>query len=455
MRGYDEFLARRGRVERGGFSPVWMPDFLFDFQRLLVDWSLVQGRAGIFADCGMGKTPMQLIWAENVVRHTNKPVLVATPLAVSYQTVEEARKFGIEAVRVSDGRVRSGARVVVTNYQRLHHFDPVDFGGMVADESSVLKNFNGVTKALITDFMTRLPYRLLCTATAAPNDYIELGTSSEALGELGHMDMLSRFFRNDRQNADVRRSRGQTAQWRFKGHAEEPFWRWVSSWGRAIRKPSDYGFEDDGFVLPPLMEVEHVVEAKTVREGWLFDMPAITLPEQREERRRTIPERCDKVAGLVDHEDQALVWCHLNAEGDRLTQDIPGAVQVSGSDEDEAKEERLLAFAHGQIRVLVTKPKIGAWGLNLQNCAHTVTFPSHSYEQYYQSVRRFWRFGQKRPVTVDIVLSEAEERVLQNLQRKSKQADQMFSALLRHMQDAMMIREANPFTTKERVPSWL
>jgi hypothetical protein len=229
----------------------------------------------------------------------------------------------------------------------------------------------------------------------------------------------------------------------------------VSSWARAIRHPSDYGFPDDGFKLPALYEVEHIVGAKSVRDGWLFDMPAVTMEEQREERRRTIPERCDKVCGLVSHGDPALVWCHLNAEGDRLERDIPGAVQVSGSDEDEVKEERLMAFAHGEIRVLVTKPKIGAWGLNLQNCAHTVTFPSHSYEHYYQSVRRFWRFGQKRPVTVDIVVAESEDRVLKNLQRKSAQADRMFASLVRYMQDTLSIRPTNDFTKREVVPSWL
>ena len=321
--------------EFGGFDPVWMPDFLFDFQSALVEWAIRKGRAAIFADCGLGKTPMQLVWAENVVRKTNRPVLIATPLAVSHQVVREAEKFGVDCVRVVDGNIPDGARVIVTNYERVDRFDPAQFSGMVCDESSILKNFDGVRRKVVTEFMRMLPHRLLCTATAAPNDYIELGTSSEALGELGHMDMLSRFFRNAQNNASHRIGhntrfihREPGSVWRFKGHAEEPFWRWVCSWARALRRPSDLGFSDERFELPPLEEVEHVVESRSTREGMLFNLPAIGLHEQREERRRTIAERCERVADLVTGPDQALVWCHLNPEGDLLAKSIDGAVQV-------------------------------------------------------------------------------------------------------------------------------
>lgn len=456
---YAAFLEGKAQAADGhGFRPVSVPDFLFGFQRELVEWSVLRGRGAIFADCGLGKTPMQLVWAKNVVRHTNKPVLIATPLAVSYQLLEEAEKFGIEAERVTDGRVGSGARIVVTNYERLERFDVADFAGMVCDESSILKNFNGATKAIITEFMRVLPYRLLCTATAAPNDYVELGTSSEALGELGYMDMLSRFFRNDNNNASGdRRFYGKAATWRFKGHAEAPFWRWVSSWSRAVRKPSDMGYPDDGFVLPELTEREHVMEANEPAPGMLFDLPAVTLHEQRQERRRTIRQRCETVAGLVDHSDQALVWCNLNDEGALLADMIDGAVEVAGSDSDEAKEERLLAFAHGEVRCLVTKPKIGAWGLNLQKCAHVTFFPTHSYEQYYQGVRRCWRFGQERPVTVDIVATTGEKRVMDNLRRKAKQADRMFEALVEHMNDALKIERGGyrQYTNPVETPAWL
>lgn len=458
MQQYEEFLAEKAQIgTMGGFDPVFMPDFLFPFQEDLTRWTVEKGRGGIFADCGLGKTPMQLVWAQNVVEHTNRPVLIATPLAVSYQLLEEAAKFDIEAVRVVTGKVPKGARIVVTNYERVERFDSKDFAGMVCDESSILKNFNGARKAEVTEFMRTLHYRLLCTATAAPNDYIELGTSSEALGELGYMDMLHRFFKHDgfvgRGGGTVF---GKKTDWRFKGHAEDAFWQWVSSWARAIRKPSDYGYEDGDFILPELIEQEHIVEAKTVRDGWLFDTPAITLAEQREERRRTLTERCEAVAELVEHSDQALVWCHLNDEGDRLTHLIDGAKQVKGAHEDDVKEERLMAFAHGDLRVLVTKPKIGAWGLNLQRCAHVTSFPSHSYEQYYQGVRRCWRFGQKREVTVDTVATEGERRVIENRKRKAIQADKMFAALLEHMTDALQIdRTTHDPKTETEIPSWL
>jgi hypothetical protein len=286
---------------------------------------------------------------------------------------------------------------------------------------------------------------------------------------MGHMDMLGRFFRNVDNATTVRNAHqfrykhkdradafhGKASFWRFKGHAEEPFWRWVCSWARAMRRPSDLGFDDARFVLPPLEEHEHVVTARTLRDGMLFAMPAVGLHEQREERRRTIEERCEKAAELATHGDQALVWCHLNEEGDRLERLIPGAVQVAGSDSDDAKEERLLAFASGEVRALVTKPKIGAWGLNLQRCAHITFFPSHSYEQYYQGVRRCYRFGQDRSVRVDVIATDGERGVMENLRRKAEQADRMFSALVAHMNDALRIDRESEFINSPEVPSWL
>lgn len=460
---YAEFLHSKTQLARGaGFDPVWIPDFLFDFQKQLVEWAVLRGKAALFADCGLGKTPMQLVWAENVVRQTNRRVLIITPLAVSHQTLAEAAKFGIECHRSIQGELHDG--INVTNYERLHYFRPEDFAGVVCDESSILKSFDGKRRGEITEFMRKLPYRLLATATAAPNDYIELGTSSEALGELGHMDMLGRFFKNDQNTIKpmVYRHHGQNfakldegAKWRFKGHAELAFWRWVSSWARAIRKPSDFGFNDGAFILPPLNEVDHLVDTKTIAAGMLFSLPAVGLKEQREERRRTIEERCEKAAQLVQHDQPAMVWCHLNDEGDLLEKLIPDAVQISGQDSDEAKEEKFIAFINGQSRVLVTKPKIGAWGLNLQHCAHVTFFPSHSYEQYYQGIRRCWRFGQKRPVTVDIVTTEGEKSVMKNLQRKAVAADQMFDRLVEHMSESQTIERDIKFTKQEAIPSWL
>lgn len=454
---YHDFLERKAQVgTRDGFRPSWLPDFLFGFQAALEEWAIETGRSALLADCGMGKTALELVWAENVARHTNGRVLLLNPLAVSHQTVREGEKFGIEVKRSASGVFPSTARIVVTNYERLHRFDPNDFVAVACDESSILKSFDGVLRGMITAFMRKMRYRLLCTATAAPNDYTELGTSSEALGYLGYVDMLNRFFKNDLNNSSTGRGYlGKSNAWRFKGHAEEPFWRWVCSWARAIRRPSDLGFPDDGFVLPPLTQREHVVASSTAPEGMLFALPAANLQEQREERRRTIRERCEKVAELVDHDQPALVWCHMNDEGDLLERLIPDAIQVSGADRDEVKEERLLAFQAGEARVLITKPKIGAWGLNFQHCAHVTFFPSHSFEQFYQGVRRCWRFGQRREVVVDVVTTDGEVGVVENQQRKAARADRMFDRLVALMNEQLRVERDDRFIQPERVPAWL
>lgn len=462
---YAAFIERKAQLgDMAGFEPVWVPPFLFDFQQALVGWAIRKGRGAIFADCGLGKTPMALTWAENVVRHTNRPILNIAPLAVTHQTLREAAKFGIEAHISTDGKVWPG--INITNYERLHHFDPNDFAGAVCDESAILKSFDGVRRQEITDFMRKLPFRLLCTATAAPNEYIELGTSSEALGYLGHMDMLTRFFKNNQGNSikpAVYRHGGKkfaqlddNAKWRFKGHAEEPFWRWVCGWARAARKPSDLGFEDGDFVLPPLVERQHMVDAKSLPSGMLFALPAVGLSEQRDERRRTIEERCAKAADLVNRTGQpATVWCHLNDEGDMLENMIPDSVQVSGADSEEAKEEKFLAFIDGKARVLVTKGRVGGWGLNFQHCAHSVSFPTHSFEEYYQTIRRFYRFGQTREVVAEMITTEGEKSVLANLQRKATAADKMFADLTAFMHDAINIDRSLNMTQAQEIPTWL
>ena len=463
---YDAFLdAKRQKNTGHGFDPIHIPDHLFGFQRDLVSWAIRQGRGAIFADCGLGKTPMELAWAENVHHHTGKPVLLLTPLAVGFQIVGEAHKFGHDAALSRDGK--PSAPITVTNYEQAHKYDPALFGGVVCDESSAIKAFDGTTRATVTELMREMPYRLLGTATAAPNDYLELGTSSEALGELGYMDMLGRFFKNDQKTSTHRPMRGKgaaghqntlKADWsggyRFKGWAEEPFWRWVSSWARAIRKPSDYGYDDDGFRLPPLREVLHVVESSEQRDDQLFDTVAIGLAEERAELRRSLPDRCEKAAELLA-DGVGVAWCQLNDESAMLTRLIDGAVEVSGSDSPEAKEEKLRAFTDGEVRVLVTKPSIGAWGLNWQHAHHMTYFPSHSYEQLYQAERRMWRFGQQHEVTVDVVASKGLANVLASLQRKSQQADRMFDALLRHMTDALRIERHTDHTTRIEVPTWL
>ena len=462
MSSYNDFLAAKSQHNTGhGFEPTSLPDHLFGFQRELTEWAIRQGRGALFADCGLGKTPMELAWAQNVHEHTGKPVLLLTPLAVGFQIVREAAKFGHDAAMSRDGR--PAAAITVSNYEQAAKFSPADFGGVVCDESSAIKAFDGTTRAVVTELMREMPYRLLGTATAAPNDYLELGTSSEALGELGYMDMLGRFFISDQRtsthrplgkNVDGKNAHGSMGVYRFKGHAEEPFWRWVSSWARAIRRPSDYGFSDDGFQLPALREVLHVVDSSTPRDDMLFDAPAIGLAEERAEMRRSLPDRCEKAASLLADAESGVAWCHLNDESTLLVRMIDGAVEVRGSDSPDEKEEKLRAFSDGEIRVLVTKPSIGAWGLNWQHCHRMTYFVSHSYEQYYQAVRRSWRFGQTQPVTVDVIASKATEAILDNLQRKSRQADRMFDALLTHMSDALKIERRKNYTNRIEVPSW-
>lgn len=449
---YIDFLSSKQQVDGDhGFDPSFLPDWLFDYQAALVRWACRKGRAAIFADCGMGKTPMQLVWGENMRMHTGKPTLALTPLAVSYQTVGEAERFGIEAVRSSGGKPQAG--IVVTNYERLHHFNPDDFGGVICDESSILKNFDGATKAAVTEFMRTIPYRLLCTATAAPNDYHELGTSSEALGYLGYQDMLSRFFKEDIIKDYL--GWGRKA-YRFRGHAEEPFWRWVCSWARACRKPSDLGFDDGRLVLPPLREHEVIVQSSKTRPGMLFSLPAESLQDQRQERRITLEDRCEEAARIVGRHDAAsVVWCHLNDEADLLERLIPDCRQVSGSQSEDEKEEILLAFQRGELKRLVTKPKIGCFGLNWQHCHSVVTFASHSWEQYYQAVRRCWRFGQTQPVDVHVIATEGEVGVLSNLRRKANAADRMFESLVRHMGNALAVDHRRTFPHSERIPKWL
>lgn len=453
LQSYDEFL--RAKMHEGandGFEPRFMPSQLFDFQRAMAGYAIEKGRAALFEDCGLGKTVQFLTWAQNVVEHTNRPVLIIAPFAVSTQIVREARKFDIEASRSIDGSLP--CKIVVTNYERLAAFNPADFAGVVCDESSILKSFDGARRAEITDFMRKVPYRLLATATAAPNDYIELGTSSEALGYMGYMDMLNRFFRNDQNNSATRRMYGEAPKWRFKGHAETPFWRWVCSWARAMRKPSDLGFDDGRFILPPLIENQHLVEADSLPNGMLFNLPAATLPEQREEKKRTIKVRCERAAEIASHDRPAIVWCQFNEEADLLEKIIPGAKQVAGSQSDDVKEGRLMGFVDGDFRVLVTKARIAAMGLNFQHCAHVIDFPSHSYEQYYQGVRRCWRFGQLQEVLVDTVMTEGERKIIENRQRKAMQAEAMFDNLISEMNNAMAVDTAKAFDKAMEIPAW-
>lgn len=455
MSKIDEFLNKKQSYgANSGFVPYHLPDALFDFQKHLTDWAIRKGRAAVFADCGMGKTLIQLVWADNVVRHTNRPVLVLTPLAVSGQTLTEAHKFGIEAHIAQPGKL--GPAIQITNYEKLHLFDAADYAGVVADESSILKNFNGTRKAEITEFMRVVPYRSLFTATAAPNDWEELGTSSEALGYLGYMDMLKKFFTNKTNSAANRTFQHSRDKFYLRPYAEKDFWRWVTSWSRAARMPSDLGFADNGFVLPPMIENDIEVQATRPTTGMLFDMEATDFFEEREAISRTVAERCEMAAERVAMHDISVVWCHLDAEANLLKKIIPNSVEVSGSDSPEKKEEAANWFVNGQEqkRVLISKPRIYGFGMNFQHCAHAVYFPTHSYEQYYQATRRIWRFGQNKPVVIDRVYTNGGKRMLESIDRKEKQAAKMFGELVKHINDELHLK--NTYTHKKvSVPQWL
>lgn len=419
---YESFIQnKRHTIGDFGFDPKFIPDIAFDFQKYIIEKSVRKGRIAVFADTGLGKTLIQLSIAKNIIEHTNKKVLILTPLAVAFQFISEAEKIGIDDIEYSkDGKHTK--KIVLCNYERLHYFAPDDFIGVILDESSILKNFDGAIKTKITSFMTKIPYRYLSTATPAPNDYHEFGTSSEALGYLPYMDMLQRFFRNNENNI---RPQELGNKWYLKPHAKNDFFSWVSEWAIFIKTPNDLGFDGSRHVLPELKEQIH--EVKNINNWVINDQimlingNARTMSEVAEENKNTINERCQKAVELANGKT-SVYWCHLNPEGDLLSKLDNDAIQIKGGDSIEKKEEILINFAKGNIKRLITKPKITSFGLNWQHCNHTVYFPTWSYEQYYQAIRRFWRFGQKNEVNVDLVASDGQERVLEALRYKTKKA---------------------------------
>lgn len=427
---YDQFIERKSQLSGNfGFDPIYMPDMLFDFQKHLVEWAMKKGRGAIFADTGLGKTLIQLTLAENIVRKTNKNVLILTPLAVAFQFILEAKNIDMSDIEYSkDGKYKT--KIVITNYERLHYFDSNDFEAVILDESSILKNFDGATKATVTSFMKKVKYRMLSTATPSPNDYVELGTSSEALGYLGYTDMLTMFFAN---NEDTIKPQNIGTKWILKGHGRDKFFEWVSSWSMSIRKPSDLGFSDELFALPPLYKNFHSVKNEknliVDNQYQLFNGIARRLTEVREEQRATIEKRCEKAVEIARDHDTTVYWCNFNKEGELLYQLDKESYEIKGSMDIDQKEDLLINFTKGNIKKLITKAKMTAFGLNWQHCNHTIFFPTFSYEQYYQSIRRFWRFGQKKPVTVDLVFSDGQQRVLDSLIAKTKKADELFSKL--------------------------
>jgi len=432
MSEYSEFLqSKRHSTGDFGFAANWIPNGAFDFQQEIITRAVRKGRIGVFADTGLGKTLIQLSVAMNIVMHTNRPVLILTPLAVAFQFIKEAERIGIDDIEHSkDGKFTK--KIVVCNYERLHLLNPDDFAGVMLDESSILKNFAGKTKDEILAFIKRVPYRLLSTATPSPNDFIELGNSSEALGYMGYMDMLGKFFKSNQNSVDSN-NRNIGEKFYLKPHAERDFFAWVNQWSIMVKRPSDLGFSNDGYDLPPLHTNKHTVnnDATWCIDGQasLFAMPAKTMTEVREEQKLTVVKRCEQAVALASGKT-SVYWCNLNDESSLLSELDPSAVEIIGGMSIDKKEELLIAFANGEIKRLITKAKMTSMGLNWQHCNHTVYFPTWSYEQYYQAIRRFWRFGQQNAVTCDMVISEGQERVMEALEQKTQKAIELYSNLV-------------------------
>lgn len=431
MSSYVEFLARKRMIDpdTGLQSIPDLPAFLFPHQRDIVAWALRRGRAAIFAGTGLGKTAMELSWSDAVASATDKPVLIFAPLAVSAQHIREAEKFGIAARLVRDqSEVRHG--INVTNYQKIEHFDLSAFGGVVLDESSILKSTQGHYRTKLIEDCASVPFRLAATATPAPNDFMELGNHAEFLGVMSYTDMLATFFVHDG---------GDTQKWRLKGHAEDEFWKWMASWAVMLRKPSDLGYPNEGYDLPELHQHQHLVRAEyapSMDTGLLFPMEAATMQERLAARRDTVEERVALAASITPADRPFVWWCNLNSESEALAKAIPGAVELRGSDSDDDKERKITAFLAGDIRVLVTKSVIAGFGLNFQHCADTgFVGLNDSFEQVFQAIRRFWRFGQTKPVNAHFIAAETEGAVVANLRRKEADAERMAASMVMHMAD--------------------
>jgi plasmid maintenance system antidote protein VapI len=458
---YNNFLeSKRHTSVNFGIEPDYYPDAMFDYQRHITDYAIRKGRCACFIDTGLGKTMMELTIAQNYARHTNKPVLIITPLAVAFQFVKECDRFGIGQIEYSkDGNYKSD--IVVCNYERLDKFSASDFDCVILDESSILKNFDGAIKSQVTAFLKKIKYRFLFTATPSPNDYIELGTSSEALGYLGYMDMLGKFFKNNQNNvaklSQISKAR-QGEEWYLKPHAEKDFWRWVSSWSISMRKPSDHGFSDDRHVLPKLHENIHQVQNTgdfiVNGQAQMFNFPAVNFHEIKAEVRATIKQRCEMAVKLAMPYDTSVYWVNLNDEADMILQMDKSAKEVKGKMSIDEKEEILMAFSFGEIKKLITKTSITAFGLNWQHCNHTTYFPTFSYEQYYQAIRRFYRFGQKRNVFADLVISDGQTRIMESLKIKKDRANQMFENLVAQTSVDFVINKSQ-FEKKVSLPKFI
>lgn len=458
---YHNFIKKKRHVSINmGIDCKILPDQIFDFQRHICEYAIKKGRCAVFLDTGLGKTIIELTVAKNFAEYTNKPVLIITPLAVANQFIKEAEKFGIDDVeQTKTGRFTK--KIVLVNYERIHHMNASEFECVILDESSILKNFDGAIRQRITSFLKKIKYRFLFTATPSPNDYIELGTSSEALGYLGYMDMLSKFFKNNQNNvaklSQVSKAR-DGEKFYLKPHAENDFWRWVASWSISARKPSDLGFSDERYILPELREIKTTVRNENPLsvngQGSLFAMPAVGFAEVKAEAKATVFQRCEIAVDKASDHDISVYWCNLNDEADTILEIDKDAVEVRGNMNIDQKEEILLNFANGDIKKLVTKTSITAFGLNWQHCNHTTYFPTYSYEQYYQAIRRFWRFGQTNPVTVDLILSDGQERIMHSLLAKKEKAIKMFEKLIDQTNSDFTIK-SKEFSKQVIIPKFI
>lgn len=432
---YNQFLeSKKHLLGEFGFKSNYVPDIAFDFQKEIIERAVRKGRIAVFADTGLGKTLIQLSIAKNIVNETNRNVLILTPLAVGFQFVKEAEKLGIEDVyQTIKGEIKG--KIIICNYERLHFLNPNDFVGCILDESSILKNFDGKIKNQITSFIKKMPYRFLSTATPSPNDFIELGTSSEALGYMGYMDMLGKFFKQN-NNAVDSTNRNIGEKFYLKPHAERDFFAWVNQWSIMVKMPSDLGFSNERYKLPELIVNRHIVEnSSTVDVSGqiqMFNIVAKNFQEIKHEEKSTINERCEKAIELAKGKT-SVYWCNRNDESKLIKSLDSEAVEIIGSQSLEKKEEILLAFANGEIKRLITKAKMTGMGLNWQHCNHSVFFPTWSYEQYYQAIRRFWRFGQTKDVTIDMVISDGQTRVLESLEQKTQKAIHLYENLVKNV----------------------
>ena len=453
---YADFIEKkRHSIGEFGFNPKFIPEIAFDFQKHIIEKSIRKGRIGIFADTGLGKTLIQLSIAQNIVLQTNKRVLILTPLAVAFQFLNEAELIGVDDIEhCKNGRFNK--KIVICNYERLHLFNSTDFECVILDESSILKNFDGKIKEQITTFVKKIPYRFLSTATPSPNDFIELGTSSEALGYMGYMDMLGKFFKSNQNSVDSN-NRNIGEKFYLKPHAERDFFAWVNQWAIMIKKPSDIGFSDERYILPNLIKNIHTVVNQSMididGQRQIFTPIAKSMPEVRIEQVQTIIPRCELARELAGN-NTSVYWCNFNEESKLLKTLDTDAVEILGSMSIDKKEDILINFAKGNIPRIITKAKMTSMGLNWQHCNHSVFFPTWSYEQYYQSIRRFWRFGQKRDVTIDIVVSDGQTRVMQAIEQKTEKAKLLHENLVNAVNHSYL-HVAKEFKSNANKPRFL